>query len=73
MIGTFTYSGVHGPGMSLTGAVFANVQRVEFDYAHEVIRVTYDQPEKTVTLDLRASSTISSTVVAGQTVAVTVS
>lgn len=73
MVATLTYSGVTGPAISLTGAIFPNVQRLEFDYAKETVKVTYDQPEKTAFLDLRASSTISSTVVAGVSVAVTIS
>ena len=73
MTGTLTYTGTTGPAMALTAAVFNNVQRLEFDIAKEVLHVTYDQPEKTAHLDLRASATMSATLVAGVSMSVTVS
>ena len=73
MTGTLTYTGVTGPAQALTATVFSNVQRLEFDVAKEVLHVVYDQPEKTAHLDIRASATMTATLVAGVSLSVTIS
>lgn len=73
MVGTVTYSGVTGPGQTLTSAVFSNVHSIKFNYDKEVIELNYDNPEKTTYLDLRATTTITPTVVAGVSVGLVIS
>ena len=73
MIGTVTYTGVTGPAVTLTAAVFTNVHKLTFDYDKETVTIEWDNPSKTSVVDLRASTTITSVVVAGQTVSTTIS
>lgn len=73
MVGTVTYTGVAGPGAALTAAVFNDVHSIKFNYDKEVIELEYDNPSKLTWLDLRATTTITPTVVAGRTVAITIS
>lgn len=73
MVGTLTYTGVLGPGQSVTSMIFNNVHSVKFNHDKEVIEVNYDNPEKTQHLDMRASGTITGTFVAGVSLAITVS
>jgi hypothetical protein len=73
MVGTVTYSGVIGPGQTLTSAPFTNVHSVKFNYDKEVIEIEYDNPLKMAVVDMRATTTITPTVVAGVSVALTIS
>lgn len=73
MVGTLTYTGVTGPGQSLSASVFTPVHGIEFDYDKEVIKVRYDNPEKVAYLDMRASGTITGTFVTGVSLVLTVS
>lgn len=68
MIGTLTYTGSTGPGQALTSAVFNNVTDIEFDYIHQVLRVTYSNtggPSIIAILDLSVPTTFTYTLSGG--------
>ena len=72
MTGTLTYTGVAGPGRTLTSAVFSDVTDLDYQFANGTLKVTYGTPSKIVYLDLTGTVTITMTI-SGTAVTATVS
>ena len=64
---TVTITSTTGPGQAVTAAVFTDVNSIEFDYLHNVIKVNRAGAGSTQVYDYSAMATVTVSISAGKT------
>ena len=64
---TVTITGTTGPGQSVTALKFTDVQDIEFDFFHNIIKVMRQGSGSTQIYDYSAINTVTMTISAGVT------
>jgi hypothetical protein len=60
-----TYTGVIGPGTTLTSAVFNDVACLQLDFLKGTAQITYGTPSKTAIVAISATTTITDSISSG--------
>ncbi len=60
-----TYTGVIGPGTTITSAVFNDVTILHLDFARGVAEITYGTPSKIACVEISATTTLTDTISSG--------
>lgn len=62
---TVTYTGVMGPGTTITSQAFANTTRLLLDFAKGTGEITFGTPSKIAIVSINSTTTITDTIASG--------
>jgi hypothetical protein len=67
---TLTITSTTGPGQAITSAAFTDVNNIEFDFLHNIVKVTREGSAGTQIYDYSAMATTTFTISAGRSTVV---